>query len=115
MTGVMLHKTRDDDFEPYNPCSANPFRAATPRTHQASNAARQTLRSATPPAASAVKSEATESSAGGSISIGTETLDPIFGGEKAATEVVVVGAGVGGLATAARLAKAGCRYVEWYG
>lgn len=33
-------------------------------------------------------------------------------GEKAATEVVVVGAGVGGLATAARLAKAGCLCVE---
>lgn len=38
-------------------------------------------------------------------------IDPVYGGEKAATEVVVVGAGVGGLATAARLAKAGCRCV----
>lgn len=40
--------------------------------------------------------------------------DPVFGGRKPATEVVVVGAGVGGLATAARLAKAGCRCV-WSG
>lgn len=38
-------------------------------------------------------------------------ISPVVGGEKAATEVVVVGAGVGGLATAARLAKAGCRCV----
>lgn len=43
---------------------------------------------------------------------GTGIDDPVFGGQKSATEVVVVGAGVGGLATAARLAKAGCRCVR---
>lgn len=44
--------------------------------------------------------------------MGTGIDDPVFGGQKSATEVVVVGAGVGGLATAARLAKAGCRCVR---
>ncbi|CBJ25802.1 conserved unknown protein [Ectocarpus siliculosus] len=42
------------------------------------------------------------------VAVGKE-IGPVYGGEKTAAEVVVVGAGVGGLATAARLAKAGCR------
>ena len=43
------------------------------------------------------------------VSMSTEALGE---GEKAATRVVIVGAGVGGLATAARLSKTGCRWAQ---
>ncbi|CAM9679375.1 unnamed protein product, partial [Ectocarpus fasciculatus] len=54
---------------------------------------------------SATRATGSRENALSAVSVGKE-IDPVYGGKKAATEVVVVGAGVGGLATAARLAKA---------
>lgn len=78
--------------------------AATSGSHRAASAWKSLQPSAT-------RATGSRENALSAVSVGKE-IDPVYGGKKAATEVVVVGAGVGGLATAARLAKAGCRCVQ---
>lgn len=116
-------KTNRDEYHPPS-CSATfpppsgrqAFRAATSNGRDVTNAPQTPLHANT---STARQTQANSNSnrgkpflMNGESSPGAKISSPVFGGEKAATEVVVVGAGVGGLATAARLAKAGCRCVE---